>query len=96
MKPDFSPAMLRDFLHLRVKAMVLIDYPSVGKSGEKAARAALRKRSGLTRDQFDLAWSGRLKEGRARAKIWAALWVDPADFGLLLTDDGGQEARDAA
>jgi hypothetical protein len=96
MKPDFSPTMLRDFLHLRVKAMVLIDFPSVGKSGERAAKTDLRKRSGLSREEFDLAWAGRLKEGRARAKIWAALWVDPATFGLLLTDDGRQEARDAA
>jgi hypothetical protein len=96
MTPDFSHQMLKSFLHLRVKAMVLIDYPSIGKSGEKAAKVTLRKRSGLTRDEFDLAWSGRLTEGRARARIWAALWVDPADFGLLLTDDGGQEARDAA
>ncbi|NTI27648.1 hypothetical protein [Rhizobium rhizogenes] len=95
MTPDFSPDMLKSFLRLRVAAMVLIDFPSVGKSGERAARTALRQRSGLTRDEFEMAWMGRLRDGKARAKIWAALWVDPATFGLLLTDDGGQEVRDA-
>ena len=95
MTPDFSPQMLGKFLQLRVAHMVRVSFPSVGKSAEKAACAELRKLSGLTRDQFALAFAGRLREGRARAKIWAALWVDPAEFNLLLTDDGKQEVRDA-
>ncbi|WP_145962689.1 hypothetical protein [Rhizobium phaseoli] len=94
--PDFSPSMLKKFLALRVAMMVRLDFPSQPRSGEKAALADLRKRSGLTRDEFELACNGRLKGGVARAKIWAALWIDPASLGVLLTDDGGQEGGDAA
>jgi hypothetical protein len=96
MTPDFSPLMLKQFLTLRVAMMVRLDFPSQPRSGEKAALADLRKRSGLSRDEFDLACKGKLKTGIPRAKIWAALWIDPASFGILLTDDGGQEGGDAA
>ncbi|NEI60934.1 hypothetical protein [Rhizobium leguminosarum] len=96
MRPDFSPVMLKQFLALRVAMMVRLDFPSPLRNGAKAARTDLRKRSGLTRDEFDLACKGRLKEGAPRAKIWAALWIDPASLGILLTDDGGQEGGNAA
>jgi hypothetical protein len=96
MKTDFSPAMLKQFLTLRVAMMVRLDFPSPPRSGEKAALTDLRKRSGLAREEFDLACKGRLKGGIARAKIWAALWIDPASLGIRLTDDGGQEGGDAA
>ncbi|MBB4574413.1 hypothetical protein [Rhizobium lentis] len=96
MTTDFSPAMLKQFLALRVAMMVRLDFPSQRRNGEKAALADLRKRSGLTRDEFELACKGRLKGGVARAKIWAALWIDPASLGIRLTDDGGQEGGDAA
>jgi len=96
MTPDFSPLMLKQFIVLRVSMMVRIDFPSKPRNGRKAALTDLRKRSGLTRDEFDLACKGRLKIGVARAKIWAALWIDPASLGILLTDDGGQEGGDAA
>lgn len=95
MTPDFSPDMLKRFLRLRVDMMVRISYPSHGRSAEKAARAELRERCHVSRQEFWDAWQGLLKDGRTRAKIWAALWVDPADFRILLTDDGGQEVRDA-
>ncbi|MBB3608648.1 hypothetical protein [Rhizobium sp. BK602] len=95
MTPDFSPDMLKRFLRLRVDMMVRISFPSQGRSAEKAARAELRQRCDVSRQEFWDAWQGRLGNGRLRAKIWAALWVDPAEFGLLLTDDGGQEAVDA-
>lgn len=96
MTPDFSPLMLKQFLTLRVAMMVRLDFPSPPRSGAKAARTDLRKRSGLTRDEFDLACKGKLKAGIPRAKIWAALWIDPASLGILLTDDGGQEGGNAA
>ncbi|TBA80302.1 hypothetical protein [Rhizobium ruizarguesonis] len=96
MTPDFSPLMLKQFLTLRVAMMVRLDFPSQPRSGEKAALADLRKRSHLTRDDFDLACKGQLKSGVKRAKIWAALWIDPAGLGVRLTDDGGQEGDDAA
>ncbi|MGR9441665.1 hypothetical protein [Rhizobium leguminosarum] len=93
---DFSPLMLKRFIALRVGMMVRLDFPSKPRNGEKAALTDLRKRSGLTRDDFDLACKGRLKSGVKRAKIWAALWIDPASLGIRLTDDGGQEGGDAA
>ncbi|MGO8093198.1 hypothetical protein [Rhizobium leguminosarum] len=93
---DFSPLMLKQFLALRIAMMVRLDFPSSPRSGTKAARTDLRKRSGLTRDEFDLACKGKLKTGMARAKIWTALWIDPASLGILLTDDGGQEGGHAA
>ncbi|MGM5087554.1 site-specific DNA-methyltransferase [Rhizobium leguminosarum bv. viciae] len=63
MTMDFSPLMLKRFIALRVAMMVRIDFPSKPRNGEKAALADLRKRSGLTRDDFDLACEGRLKSG---------------------------------
>ena len=95
MTPDFSPDMLKRFLRVRVAMMVRISYPSHSRSAEKAARAELRQRCDVSRQVFWDAWQGLLKDGQTRAKIWAALWVDPTDFNLLLTDDGGQEVRDA-
>ena len=89
--PDFSPAMLKAFLRLRVAHMAGLTFSSSRITAERSAKAELRQCSGLTRAEFDDAWQGRLKAGRARAKIWAALWVDPAEHGLLLADDGGQE-----
>lgn len=96
MTPDFSPAMLKKFLALRVAMMVRLDFPSLPRNGEKAALTDLRKRSRLTREEFELACNGRLKGGAARAKIWATLWIDPASLGIRLTDDGRQEGGDAA
>ena len=89
--PDFSPSMLKTFLRLRVRHMANLAFPSTRNTAERGAKTELRKSSGLTRSEFEDAWNGRLKGGQARARIWVALWVDPADCGQLLTDDGGQE-----
>jgi hypothetical protein len=89
--PDFSPATLKSFLRLRARHMANLAFSSSRVNADRAAKVELRKLSGLTRAEFEGAWSGRLKAGRARARIWAALWVDPAEHCLLLTDDGGQE-----
>lgn len=91
MTPDFSPAMLKTFLRLRVGHMANLSFPSTRISAERIAKAELRKAGGVTREEFDDAWQGRLKAGLPRTKIWQALWVDPADHGQRLTDDGGQE-----
>lgn len=96
MQPDFSPAMLKSFLAIRIAYLVRTSYPSVGASAEKAARTELRKRSCLTRAEFDLALAGKLKSANARGKIWAALWVHPATFRIRLLDNGRQERADAA
>lgn len=57
----------------------------------KAARAGLRKAAGVTSAAFDVAWSGRLNTAATRLKLWGALGVIPADHGVMLTDDGGQQ-----
>ena len=95
MTPDFSPSMLKSFLRIRVAAMAQISFPSVGRSAEKSAKAELRKHSGLSREDFELAYSGRLSDPESRTRIWKALWIDPALYGVRLTD-GGQEASDGA
>ena len=91
MNPDFSPSMLKVFLRIRVAHEATVSFPSPRMSAEKAAMTALRKQSSLSRDEFALAWDGKLKAGAVRTKIWAALWVDPAALGLRLVDGGGQE-----
>lgn len=87
MRPDFSPAMLRLFVHARclhgVSSGIFKDI--------KAARAGLRKAAGITLAAFDVAWSGRLNKADARLKLWGALGHVPADHGVILTDDGGQQ-----
>lgn len=95
MTPDFSPAMLKGFLQARVYMTVHASFPYRSQEAVKAARDELRERCHVSRQEFWHAWQGLLEDGRARAKIWAALWVDPAEFRILLTDDGGQEVRDA-
>lgn len=87
MAPEFSPEMLRLFLRARCLHAV-----SSGISRDiKAARAGLRKATGVTSAAFDVAWSGRLTRAATRLKLWGALGVVPADHGVVLTDDGGQE-----
>ncbi|WP_322990311.1 hypothetical protein [Hoeflea sp.] len=85
-KPEFSPDMLRLFLRARclhaVSSGVICDI--------KAARAALRKRAGVTAAAFDVAWAGRLHKAQTRLKLWGALGLVPADHGIVLSDDGGQ------
>ena len=94
MNPDFSPAMLKAFLRIRVAHEATVSFPSPRLSAEKAAMTALRKQSGLSRDDFALAFDGKLKAGATRTKIWAALWIHPAAVGLRLLDNGGQETAE--
>ncbi|OJU12734.1 MAG: hypothetical protein BGN85_08695 [Alphaproteobacteria bacterium 64-11] len=88
--PDFSPAMLRFFLRGRVA------FATHGLSGgalmdaTRKAKAQIRKAAGVTNTAFDLAFMGRLDNGRDRARLWGALGIVPGDRGVLLTDDGGQ------
>tara|TARA_R100000655_G_scaffold82265_1_gene121772 strand:+ start:526 stop:804 length:279 start_codon:yes stop_codon:yes gene_type:complete len=86
-KPEFSPEMLRLFVRARCLHAV-----SAGISRDiKAAKAGLRKAAGVTSAAFDIAWSGRLNRAETRARLWGAMGCVPADHGITLTDDGGQE-----
>lgn len=87
MKPEFSPEMLRLFVRARCLHRV-----ATGMCRDiRAARAGLRKAAGITSAAFDVAWSGRLNKAETRLKLWGALGVVPADHGVILTDDGGQD-----
>jgi len=87
MTPEYSPSMLRLFLRARclhqVNAGICRDV--------KAARNVLRKRASVTSAAFDVAWSGRLNKAETRLRLWGALGHVPADHGVTLTDDGGQD-----
>lgn len=89
--PDFSPKMLSLFLRARV-VMAHAERPA--RCGITATVRRERKRwkqlSGLTHLDVDFAWMGRLTTGAKRARLWAVLGHFPADFSILLTDDGGQ------
>lgn len=90
MTPEFSPAMLRLFIEGRVVFAML----SQGLTRAKAVRVvvrALARDSRKGRDVVEAARQGRLQDGTARAGLWGALGIVPADFGVFLLDDGGQE-----
>ena len=86
---DFSPAMLKGFLHIRVthEASVAM-YP--GRDAELVAKVALQQRADVTDKDFRLAWRGRLLAPAPRERLWRALGVPPALFGVTLVH-GGQE-----
>ncbi|KKX28245.1 hypothetical protein [Rhizobium sp. LC145] len=90
MTPDFSPAMLKFFLRARVMHEANIAFPAARASQERGAKVAIRKRAGVTNTEFELAWMGRLMAPVPRAKLWAALGINPGAFGVILMH-GGQE-----
>lgn len=80
--------MLRGFLFARAMARDGFDM--------KAKRAALVDElidlTGLPHSTIRDAFSGRLRDGAARAQIWAVLGHFPCDHGIVLTDDGKQSS----
>lgn len=90
--PEFSAEMLRGFLFARAMARDGFDM--------KAKRAALVDElidlTGLPHSTIRDAFSGRLRDGAARAQIWAVLGHFPCDHGIVLTDDGKQAAATAS
>ncbi len=95
MQPDYSPKALQLFVHARVRhagADAALMASANRISGEKAEKRKLRKNSGITVVQFDMAWMGTLRRALPRTRLWSAMDVFPADFGIILTDDGGQMA----
>jgi hypothetical protein len=90
---DFSPAMLALFLRGRVtRAGIESAFlePSNLISGEKAERRRIIRIARVTKEEFERAWDGHLKAAGIRVRLWAAIGFVPADFGVMLTSDGGQ------
>ena len=91
-RPDYSPAMLRMFLHARA---VLASALATGKADKatatRKAKAGPRHLARVTQEEFDLAWTGRLLAPEPRVRLWAVLGHFPGDHGIALTH-GGQEA----
>lgn len=90
--PDFSPAMLKAFLH--ACAMAREGFEPTPK-GRVAARHDL---AGEIMDKAGVGWSdvndafaGRLSDPGKRAAIWAVLGHFPSDFGIVLGAEPAQE-----
>lgn len=60
-------------------------------AGRVAYLDGLRKAAGVTRQHLNLAIDGRLNKAAPRLKLWGAMGCVPADHGITLTDDGGQQ-----
>lgn len=89
-RPDFSPAMLKAFLRMRVRHAVATAFADT-RNAERVEKTRIRKTAGVTNNEFDFAWNGRLIRAAPREKLWAALGIMPGAIGIVLTDDGGQE-----
>ena len=90
MTPDFSPRMLALFLEARVVARMCWR----GEDRREAVKRFTRETAKVARvaqRTIENARRGLVHDGAKRALIWGALGVVPGDFGVLLTDDGGQE-----
>lgn len=89
MTRDFSPAMLRGFLHAR--AILRADLAGVpikkarGQIAGETARVAK-----VRRKDVEAAMAGRLMAASERSRIWRAIGHITVDAGVVLTDDGGQ------
>lgn len=91
--PDYSPKMLRLFLHARVRfagAEAALIEPRNRASGESAEKRRIRKAAKVTNNEFHMAWMGWLLSADDRTRLWAALGVYPEKFGVVLEDRGGQ------
>lgn len=83
-RPDFSARTLALFLQARLVARRDFDADKPPFDEE------LTEQTGLPHSDIRAAFAGRLADGTKRAAIWAMLGHFPADFGVVLTDDGGQ------
>lgn len=95
MTPEFSPAMLRLFIEGRVvaSAVAASGLPLKGGDMKKAVKAVVRDLAKTSRQPqlvVEMARQGRVNCAMTRAGLWGALGLVPGDFGVLLTDDGGQ------
>lgn len=96
MTPEFSPAMLRLFLHGRCRlAHALGSDVRAGTYGAAARRERdrLRRLAGITATEMDFAWAGRLLDPGKRVRLWAVLGHFPGDHGILLTHGGQMDGQ---
>lgn len=102
MSADFSPKMLRGFLHARIEmAGYRVMFPDERKSTRRPApsfdeakaaeRAKIMRRAEITQEQLDAALSAGTVCRAARERLWKALGADPASFGVRLIGGFGQE-----
>lgn len=56
-----------------------------------AERAAIMRRAGVTKDQFDLAIAGEIVSRDVRVRLWRALKADPSMHGVRLLGGSAQE-----
>lgn len=90
MTPEFSPAMMKFFLRARVAHAANVAFPASRGSQERGAKTEIRKRAGVTVQEFEMAWMGRLLSPEPRLRLWIALGIDPSVYRIQLTH-GGQE-----
>ncbi|WP_411033822.1 hypothetical protein [Shinella sp. BYT-45] len=68
-------------------------YATPKASALRAAKAQLRQLAGVTREEFQAAWTGRLMEPEPRVKLWSALGISPHVLGLRLVHGGQEDLR---
>lgn len=89
--PEFSQSMLRLFLHARCRHEHFERPARCGfQTTKNRVLDAVRRKAQVTHHDMSMAWMGRLMTAETRARIWRALGLDPADYGVTLTH-GGQE-----
>ncbi|WP_428413060.1 hypothetical protein [Pararhizobium sp.] len=93
--PEFSPSMLRAFLHAHCRRAHFEEPEECGfQTTKRRELAVIRKRARVTHFEINFAWMGRLREAAARERLWCALGLNPADYGIRLLH-GDQEKMEA-
>ena len=90
-RPDFSPAVLQAFIKIRTACIKCEHSDPACRKCQRRHTAELRKRSGLSTGDMKLAATGKLKDAGRRVRLWGAMDIVPAEYGIQLLDDGGQE-----
>lgn len=88
--PDFSPRMLRLFLHAR--AVARDGFERRPMLARRDLVGELIETSGLPESALKDAFAGRLNDAGQRAALWAALGQFPVDDGVRFNGRGGQHA----
>lgn len=96
MTHQFTPANLAAFIHIRAATVRCRhrDAPPACRLCQLRYRTALRKRCRLSVSGNSRIMAGQMKNGELRTRIWKELGCDPAESGVRLTDDGGQEVME--
>lgn len=85
-QPDFSPAMLKAFLHARAIAREGFEPTPKGRLAARHDLAGeIMDKAGVGWSDVSDAFAGRLFDPGKRAAIWAVLGHFPSDFGIVLS-----------